>query len=405
MDHRYMFLVFLVSGVYAENKFKSQTFDEWKECFSQPISRYDRKDFVTAIEKMKEVLKKNLTDNRVWVGNAAESVAKIGSFYPFVQRLLIKPGEVLLIFGDIHGDEESFMHALEDVRKRGLLGNDWKLKEGVRCIFLGDYVDRGTMSIEVLYTLSKLCVANPSGDALVFLRGNHEDYDMNKLCGDSGYRHELSKKLKMKAIEERYEVTDNLYNLFPVALYIGCGTTLVLCVHGGLEFGFKPAQLLQEKDVAKKFMPIGKIMRATYKKELAALKDIVLDDMDDFEPRDIDTINFAFCDFSEYQIVPIQSNISRNAGFILGRSLVEELFKRDSLCCVFRGHEHFRGMSYFSLFNGLVHTIFSSCALNENTLCKTYSYILVKTATDFKDWKAFHCVDGKENALVLPKCQ
>lgn len=70
--------------------------------------------------------------------------------------------------GDIHGRHDLLIALLEriadDAARHGF--------EDARLVFLGDYVDRGEESAQVLATLGAL--ARDGGDSVALLRGNHE---------------------------------------------------------------------------------------------------------------------------------------------------------------------------------------------------------------------------------------
>ncbi|OPY00288.1 MAG: Bis(5'-nucleosyl)-tetraphosphatase, symmetrical [Syntrophorhabdus sp. PtaB.Bin047] len=73
-----------------------------------------------------------------------------------------------LVIGDIHGYYRELNDALHNA----------DYQEGDRLIFLGDYVDRGPQSREVMEFLTSLKGGN------IFLRGNHEEYLIRALAGD-----------------------------------------------------------------------------------------------------------------------------------------------------------------------------------------------------------------------------
>ncbi len=75
-----------------------------------------------------------------------------------------------LVIGDIHGYYKELQNALHNA----------DYQEGDRLIFLGDYIDRGPRSGEVMEFLLSL----KNGDN-VFLRGNHEELLTKALGGDT----------------------------------------------------------------------------------------------------------------------------------------------------------------------------------------------------------------------------
>ena len=74
-----------------------------------------------------------------------------------------------LVIGDVHGYFKELMHALENV----------SYEKGDRVITLGDYIDRGPRSREVMEFLTSLDKNS------IFLRGNHEELLLKALGGDT----------------------------------------------------------------------------------------------------------------------------------------------------------------------------------------------------------------------------
>lgn len=89
-------------------------------------------------------------------------------------------------------------------------------------LFNGDFVDRGSFSVEVMLALAAWKIHNPS---LIFLnRGNHENLDMNKMYGFEG-----------EVLHKYCKPTFNLFLKAFNCLPLGCVLNKkVLVVHGGL---------------------------------------------------------------------------------------------------------------------------------------------------------------------------
>ena len=75
---------------------------------------------------------------------------------------LLQLHDPISIVGDIHGQYYDFCKLLE------IGGNP----SNTKYLFLGDFVDRGSFSIEVLILLYSLKLCYPK--TVFFLRGNHE---------------------------------------------------------------------------------------------------------------------------------------------------------------------------------------------------------------------------------------
>lgn len=76
---------------------------------------------------------------------------------------IISPEERLIVVGDIHGDLESF----NAIRELFIPGKDI-------LVFLGDYADRGTNSVEVIEGVQELFRSYPQ--SIISLKGNHEKF-------------------------------------------------------------------------------------------------------------------------------------------------------------------------------------------------------------------------------------
>lgn len=89
----------------------------------------------------------------------------------------IPDGTVVYAIGDIHGRAD-LLHALEASIAEDA---DRRAADTVMVVYIGDYIDRGPHSAEVLASLVEKAEAGPGN---VFLRGNHEQALLDFMDGD-----------------------------------------------------------------------------------------------------------------------------------------------------------------------------------------------------------------------------
>ncbi|KAH9643027.1 hypothetical protein HF086_013588, partial [Spodoptera exigua] len=117
------------------------------------------------------------------------------------------------VCGDIHGQYYDLMNIF---KLNGLPS------ETNPYLFNGDFVDRGSFSVECIFTLFSFKLLYP--DHFFMSRGNHETLDMNRMYG---FRGEVSSKYTSQMADLFTEV----YNWLPLA---HCINSRVLVMHGGL---------------------------------------------------------------------------------------------------------------------------------------------------------------------------
>lgn len=116
------------------------------------------------------------------------------------------------ICGDIHGQFHNLLRVFE-------IGG---LPPRSKYLFLGDYVDRGDRSVEVILLLFGLKIKFP--DHIFLLRGNHETAEMAE---SFGFADECMKKLNRHMLNSFLRVFDAL----PIGAVV---EKRFFCVHGGL---------------------------------------------------------------------------------------------------------------------------------------------------------------------------
>ncbi len=121
----------------------------------------------------------------------------------------------VLFIGDLHGDWEAAREIIRFVREY----------DGT-VIFLGDYVDRGDYSIEILQVLFEMKRRSPR--KIILLRGNHETISTNSYYG---FKNEVFSKFKSSA-DKIYIRCNEVFAKMPIAVLINNGE--ILALHGGI---------------------------------------------------------------------------------------------------------------------------------------------------------------------------
>ena len=131
--------------------------------------------------------------------------------------VLLKLDGDFIIVGDLHGSLKDLLRIFASAGSP--LTNNY--------IFLGDYVDRGQFSIEIVTLLLALKQQRP--DSIYLLRGNHEFEEMN---GIYGFREQVLKDYS----HELFRSFNRVFNYLPFACVLNKHTFLV---HGGIARNLK----------------------------------------------------------------------------------------------------------------------------------------------------------------------
>ncbi|EAX99335.1 Ser/Thr protein phosphatase, putative [Trichomonas vaginalis G3] len=128
------------------------------------------------------------------------------------EPILLKIPSNIHVVGDIHGN---IMDLIRIFQKVGYPPQQ-------KYLFLGDYVDRGNNSIEILLMLFALKIKYP--EHIYLIRGNHENEHMSEYYG---FRDEIESKYNYTLFYEFHRV----FRQLPLACLI---SNKIFCVHGGL---------------------------------------------------------------------------------------------------------------------------------------------------------------------------
>ena len=140
------------------------------------------------------------------------------------QPMVLRVDAPIKVFGDIHGQYQDLMRFFDLWSTPSETGD-------IECfdyLFLGDYVDRGSHSLETICLLMALKVKYP--DKIHLLRGNHEDKWINNAFG---FAEECSHRLGEDPAEPDsvFNKINDLFDWLPLAAVI---EDKIVCLHGGI---------------------------------------------------------------------------------------------------------------------------------------------------------------------------
>ncbi|XP_077317223.1 serine/threonine-protein phosphatase 5 [Lithobates pipiens] len=167
-------------------------------------------DFMVELMKFYKDQKKL---HRKYVYQILVQVKEILALLPSLVEISLDKSQQVTVCGDTHGQ---FYDLMNIFHLNGLPS------ESNPYIFNGDFVDRGSFSVEVIVTLCGFKLLYPAHFHL--LRGNHETDTMNQMYGFEG-------EVKAKYSAQMFQLFSEVFQWLPLAM---CVNQRVLIMHGGL---------------------------------------------------------------------------------------------------------------------------------------------------------------------------
>eukprot|EP00736_Rhodelphis_marinus_P009063 Rmarinus@m.1969 len=234
-------------------------------------------------------------------------VKKLLSRLPNIAKLEVpESSDKFTVCGDVHGQYYDLLNIFE---RNGVPSPDNPY------LFNGDFVDRGSFSVETVLTLFMWKLYCP--DAIHLSRGNHESVNMNKMFG---FEHEVLAKYSDVVMALFTEV----FRCLPLGAVIG---EKVLCVHGGL-FS-RPGVTLDE---------IQKVNRFCEPADEGIVADVL---------------------WSDPHSMPGRRPSKRGVGVGFGADVTKEFLDQNNLSLLVRSHE-MKEQGYEVQHDGKCITIFSA---------------------------------------------
>lgn len=316
----------------------------------QELIKLLKKPMVDVHEKVLQILLRP----REWIEKSIVEESKfeldVGIVFDLISRtikiveeqpIVLRLEAPIKIFGDIHGQYQDLMRFF-DLYNSPIEGVGGDI-EGTDYLFLGDYVDRGTHSLETMCLLMALKIKYPN--QIHLLRGNHEDRWINSAFG---FQQECVTRLNEDPDNPViFNAFNDLFDRLPLAAVIN---DTVLCIHGGIG-----SSITSLSDIEKIKRPLEVIHEVTNIDQQLVV-DVLWSD-----PTDSD---------SETGIQPNTTRDPTGVGNIVkfGPDRVSEFLKNNNLGLIIRAHECVMdGFERFS--GGQLITIFSAtdyCGKHKN---------------------------------------
>ena len=224
------------------------------------------------------------------------------------EQMLLKVSSPTVVIGDIHGQ-------FPDLRDKILTRTDWTNQgPSENLLFLGDYVDRGSYSVECITLL--FCLKCMYPNSVFLLRGNHECETITKIYG-------FYDECVNKYSDYVWKMFISAFNMMPCAAIID---EKIFCCHGGIPM----IESLDEINEIKRPCPIP---------ERGLLCDIVWADPDE--------------DIKYY------GESDRGISYTFGEKAINDFLKRFDFNVVCRAHQ-FTEYGYNFNFGRKVVTVFSA---------------------------------------------
>jgi len=271
----------------------------------QIATRTGASDFVYQIEQATQSLQAERQNGNIAGGKITGGLVEIHNL------------QNLAIISDLHGDSKSLFNILCEINYEQFLANPYN-----KIVFLGDYIDRGSDSIGILYSICYLKHVYP--DSIILMRGNHEaPIEFPFVSHDLPYRIADRFGSRSKTI---YSKLLSMFKMLTLSIIID---QRLLLVHGGLP--------TQDESIE------------NYKKSIATahennVKSRVLEELLWNDPREIHN--------------PLGWEASnRGFGRHFGEIVTRKWLKATGTKVIVRGHEPCPG--YRIDHNGMILTLFS----------------------------------------------
>lgn len=144
-----------------------------------------------------------------------------------IKKKVVPPDTKIIVRADLHGNLRILVEELKQAKLLGHLDENYRCKENVEFVLLGDYMDRGNNILYLIKLLMLFKLENPLKVHL--LRGNHESiHIIPDIRNDPNFK-------IFRALPENETRIEKFWETLHLSVLIGNGTGFVDFTHGLFE--------------------------------------------------------------------------------------------------------------------------------------------------------------------------
>ena len=213
----------------------------------------------------------------------------------------------IIFVGDIHSSLHSLFQILLKIKDDYFENVDeMKLKKNHYIFFLGDLVDRGPFSLEILLLILNMKLSNKNN--IFILNGNHENYYINSYMG-------LLEEIKYENMIDRkktFQLINTIFNKMPECIFIEIDGNWYQLSHGTF-------------DVEENY---------TYIKDFLQSEQTTLHQKTILKPTDISGYKWNDINMS----IPLMK-VNVRGSMDIGSKTIQKYLKETSIQCILKGHQ------------------------------------------------------------------
>ncbi len=171
------------------------------------------------------------------INNLIQQRELSGYVHKHVLQVATKPGDRIIVFGDLQGAFGSLVRSLDELERQGIIDNNLVIKKpGYFIIFNANVIGRGVNSFQTLLLVATLLRNNP--DKVFWIRGKYEEEDLLYKYGVGQY---LSSQAELcDDAEVCLSRIIRLISTLPLAVYCNYGQGKELIRFSGYGRGYEP---------------------------------------------------------------------------------------------------------------------------------------------------------------------